>query len=133
MISLENDVLALPSSPEGKPTLLGSRCKNCGRVFFPRRLRCAACAGADLEQVNLSSKGRLFSFVVVEQKPKFALVEAPYVLGEVALPEGVHVYAVIRGCDPKDLQEDLEVTLALEKVRVDENGNEVMAYVFRPL
>ena len=53
-------------------------------------------------------------------------------LAKVELPEGPLVTTVITGCDPEKVSIGMEVDLQIEKVKEDEAGNEVMAYVFKP-
>jgi uncharacterized OB-fold protein len=45
--------------------LLGTRCRDCGAVFFPREdhfCRNPACSGTDLGEVPLSRRGRVWSY-----------------------------------------------------------------------
>lgn len=42
--------------------LVGSRCRDCGRVSFPMRRLCDACGGAVLEKHPLSRRGRLLTW-----------------------------------------------------------------------
>ena len=42
-VPIEEGYFRIPDDPEAPPVLLGSRCPNCGEVFFPRRLVCAQC------------------------------------------------------------------------------------------
>lgn len=56
--------------------LLGTRCRACASVFFPREdLSCRNpdCAGEDLEEVPLSRRGRIWSFTDARYRPP-----APY-------------------------------------------------------
>jgi uncharacterized OB-fold protein len=64
--------------------------------------------------------------------PGFA---APYFQAYVDLPEGVTLFSLITGCEPKEeaLQEGMEMELVLEKVGEDERGNELIGYKFRPV
>ncbi len=130
-VALEEEVLRLASAPGEHDRLVANKCKKCNLVFFPKRHHCAKCAGTDLVDVNLSPTGTLKSFAVVHQKPRFAQIDPPYIVGEVAMPEGVAVYAAISG-DAKDLKMGMPVELVTEKVRDDEAGNEVVAYKFKP-
>jgi uncharacterized OB-fold protein len=63
----------------GDPTdfrLLGTRCRSCGSVFFPRRDDCCrnpACDGTELEETPLSRRGRVWSCTDVRYRPP-----APY-------------------------------------------------------
>lgn len=57
--------------------LLGTRCRDCSSVFFPREdafCRNPACAGEVLEEVALSERGRVWSYTDGRYRPP-----APYV------------------------------------------------------
>ena len=48
-----------------EPALLGTRCGDCGTIFFPKETdfcRNPECSGTDFEEVPLSRRGRLWSF-----------------------------------------------------------------------
>ena len=51
--------------PDGSGRLLGGRCPRCGASFFPKQwsfCRNPGCAGAELDDVELSTRGTLWSF-----------------------------------------------------------------------
>ncbi|MFK4688630.1 UNVERIFIED_CONTAM: putative OB-fold protein [Streptomyces graminofaciens] len=57
--------------------LIGTRCRDCSSVFFPREdafCRNPACAGDVLEEVALSERGRVWSYTDGRYRPP-----APYV------------------------------------------------------
>ena len=67
------------------------RCGRCGRhVFYPRAV-CPHCSSADLEWVDASGRGSLYSFSVVHRAPPG--FEAPYAVALVDLAEGVRMMA----------------------------------------
>ena len=42
-VPIEEGYFRIPDDPDAPPVLLGSKCPNCGEVFFPRRMVCAKC------------------------------------------------------------------------------------------
>ena len=68
-------------------------------------------------------------FSTVHRKPPFALIEAPYVVGEVDVGQGVFVAAVIRGT-PGEIRIGATVELAFERVTIDPEGNQRIVYVY---
>lgn len=122
------------SSPEGRSYLIGSRCKECGRVYFPKRFVCPVCMGGEsIEETALSTRGRIDTFSVVHVAP--VGFKAPYIQAFVDLPEGPRVFTLITGCEPlrNELQEGEEVELVITKVAEDEKGNDLIGYQFRPV
>ncbi len=120
----------IPSSPSEKPYLVGSRCRNCQEVMFPQRPICLNCFGKDLEQVRLSSRGKLFTFTINHQGPKE--FSAPYASGYIDLPEGVRIYSLLTDWEAKGLKIGAEMELVIEKIKEDKEGNIVLGYKFRP-
>lgn len=127
-ISLEPEVLEIDA--EGEGTLLGSRCSRCGRYFFPQRPRCGACAEPWTETVRLSREGTLTSFTRVHRKPEFSVVESPYVLAEVTLPEGLKVYSVLMSEQDREFVVGAGVRLRVMHVRETDDGTPVLGYAF---
>jgi len=88
------------------------------------------CFGKDLEQVTLSSRGRLFTFTINHQGPKG--FSTPYASGFIDLPEGVRIYSLLTDWTAKDLKIGAEMELVIEKMTGDSDGNEEVTYKFRP-
>lgn len=81
---------------DGHPVLVGRKCKQCGDVRFPPAPACPQChaALADLEAIPLAVRGTVVTATRIDRSaPGF---ETPYLVGAVALPEGVRVMAQIR-------------------------------------
>jgi uncharacterized OB-fold protein len=121
------------TSPSEESYLIGSKCLECGYVSFPKRAVCPACIKENtMEETRLSQRGEIYSYTVLHVSiPGFP---APYVLGRIKLPEGLIVTSLITGCEP--VEEALEIgqkaELVIEKIREDDNGNEIIGYKFRP-
>lgn len=108
--------------------LLGSRCSLCERYFFPQRRRCAACAAESTATTELSTTGVLVGFTSVTKKPLFSVLEPPYLLGEVLLPEGVRVYSTINVAGGP--QPSIGSPVRLEPVEVQLHEGPAIAYNF---
>jgi uncharacterized OB-fold protein len=62
------------------------RCNGCGKVYFPPRPFCPACAARDVGVFAASGKGRLYSYVIHHRPvPGFT---PPYAIAVVELDEG---------------------------------------------
>lgn len=84
-----------------------------------------------MEKVKLSSRGKLYSYSIVQVAPKRFL--PPYALGYVDFPEGVRVLGQLTTTDPSKLKLDMQVQAELGRIAIDVQGNEVLSYKFRPL
>jgi uncharacterized OB-fold protein len=125
--------LHIPENPSEKPYLAGSKCKSCGTVYLGSRMGCSRCLSTEpMEQVKLSDHGELHVFSIVHQSAPG--IPTPYVAAIVDLPEGVSVRCNIEGVepDPKNLKFGMPVEMYTETVHVDKEGNEIVAFKFRP-
>ena len=121
------------TDPEGtEGVLLGMRCRDCGIYLFGAALFCQACSASNLEAVELSRRGSLYSYTTVHVPPAGWPGPVPYLLGEVELPEGPHVLAEIVNCAETDLHVGLPVELALQQVQSGESGPGRVVYKWRP-
>ena len=112
--------------------LVGSHCKKCGQNYFPPREICPKCfADREMEKIKLSSNGRLYSYSIVQVAPKRFM--PPYAVGYVDFSEGVRVLGQLTTCDPAKLKLDMEVQTELGRIAIDEQGDEVISYKFKPL
>ena len=86
--------------------------------------------------MKLSDKGKVWVFSVIHQS--FPGIKTPYITAIVDLPEGVSVRGLLVDVDPEDLQKnpkkafDLPVEMVTSVVSKDREGNDVVAYQFRP-
>ena len=117
----------------GTPRLLANRCPACDRVFFPRRSYCGRCGSPGLEGLRLAGRGELYSYSLIDRKPRLAVIDAPYVQAEVAMPEGVHVFTVLEQCQPADLRVGQQVEMYVGEVNAPSGEGKVLAYKFRPV
>lgn len=133
-IPFKEGLFHMADSPGEAPYLIGSRCTECGYVAFPRRETCLSCLkNSVMEEVPLSRRGTLDSYAIVQQgAPGF---EAPYIQAWVRLPEGPKVFTLVVGCKPEEgaLQMGQEMEMVIGKIREDEDGNEIVAWKFKPI
>jgi len=133
MVPLREGIFRLPETPDGKPVLLGSRCPKCSAYYFPKRRICIACGQNGLDEAELSTRGKVWTYTIAGQTPPGSLVEAPYALAVVELPEKVAIRAVLTDVDPAEVKVGMEVEIKLVKMKENEDGNDVVSYMFRPV
>ena len=134
-VPIEPGFFTVPDDPAAPPRLLGSRCRACGEHFFPRRLVCARCLAEGCEDVLLSTRGTLYTWTYVHF-PLFGGKRADhaggYGVGQVDLPEGPRVQAVLSG-GLGDFRIGMQLELELETLRENKEGQDVVIHRFRPL
>ncbi len=126
-------LFVIPSSPSGKPYLVGSKCRSCGEVVFPARRCCRRCTSMNLEEVALSRKAKLYSFTTVRVKLPDAKSASPYLTGIVELPEGERIRTLLTDGDNASLKIGDEMELVIDVVYEDESGREVLGWKFKPV
>jgi uncharacterized OB-fold protein len=124
--------LKLTNDAGTQGVLLGCRCRQCGVYGFGPAAFCQACTAGDLEPVELSSRGTLYSYTIVRVAPAGWPGQVPYVLGQVELPEGPHILAEVIDCDEAGLQIGVPVELALSPVKAEGAEAVKVVYKFRP-
>ncbi len=131
VVPLREGLFRIPTGPGEKPAIIVGRCPRCGEHFFPRRPICLACGQVGLEEAYLTGPGKIWTFTIARMTPPGSLIEAPYVVAQVELPERVIVQSALSDCDVDSVRVDMPVELVLEKVKEDEEGNDVVAFKFR--
>lgn len=109
---------------EGK--VMGTRCKECGAIYFPPRSDCFRCLRSDTEWFEISGTGRLLSFSQLNYGPAGFEDDLPYTIALLDYGE----YKVF-GKISKDIPyEDLNVGMEL-RTEVDTLPNGQLSYVFK--
>ena len=123
------------------PALLGSRCTSCGTYAFPRAtLGCAnpRCEGGELEEVELSRRGRVWSYTDARYQPPAPYVAAdpyePFTLAAVELAKErmVVLGQMVPGTGVDDLAIGREVELVLGTLYEDDD-HEYLVWRWRPV
>jgi len=90
------------------------RCRSCGcYVWYPRSF-CPDCHGGDLEWVQASGKGTIYSYTVSYRGSGDWVDHVPYVIAYVELDEGPRVLTNVVGADPQSLRIGQRVTATFE-------------------
>ena len=114
--------------------LVGGKCSNCGKMYYPIKKVCRVCGSRDFEETKLSDKGKLVSFTVIRSPPSGYEEYVPYVVGIVELEEGVRVISQIVDCDIKDVRTGMELESTFRITSTDGNSGIVMyGTKFRPI
>ncbi len=118
------------------PELIGSVCRRCGIVAFPRQGSCAACTSGDVEERRLGRRGTLWTWTIqcfAPKSPPYAGAAEdfePYGVGYVELPGEVRVEARLTEADPARLA----IGMPMELVLIEAPGSDhALTYAFRPV
>lgn len=107
--------------------LLINRCQTCGYWIYPHRPLCPECLSWDVAPMEVSGRGKLFSYTLIHQTrdPKVFLDEPmPVAAVELAEQEGLRYLSSIVNCPAHKLRYDM----ALQLVWIDQDGILVPAF-----
>ena len=131
-VSVDSNRLRLTNEDGTEGVLVGFRCRECGTHVFGAATFCQGCTSDQLEPVDLSRHGTLYSYTIVRVPPAGWPGQVPYTLGQVQLPEGPQVLAEVVDCPAEDLKIGINVELTLRQVRGEESGADRVVYKWRP-
>lgn len=99
--------------------LIGSRCANCGRYFFPPRSLCPDCRRAGkIEEHKFQGTGEVVTFTVVRSASEQFEQMTPYVLAIVKLDEGPRLTAQVV-CNPDEARIGMKVRPVFRRISAD--------------
>ena len=126
--------------PPEEPRVIGSRCQSCGHYFFPKVTSCRNpyCKRTEpVEDAPLSKQGTLFSYTInhYPPPPPYHAPDpfVPFGVACVEMPEGIKVTGQVpKGVDLDALKIGMEMETVREILYEDEQGNEVLSWMFKP-
>lgn len=127
--------------PSDEPRLIASQCSTCDVVTFPAQADCPRCAAQAMESIQLPARGVLWTFTTQEFPPKSPPYMPaagpdgfrPFAVGYVEFPGVVKVEGLLTESDLSKLRIGMGVEVAVVPFRVDENGDEIVTYAFKPV
>lgn len=129
---LRPGMFAVPDRIDAPVRLLGSRCRQCGEPFFPKRVYCAACTSGDMEAVEFADSGEIDTFTIVRQQPPNSVMVPPYAIVRVRLDDGPSIQTVMATDDVGSARIGQRVQLAARRLMEDDAGNTVVSFMARP-
>jgi hypothetical protein len=107
--------------------LVAQRCAACGRLRHPPRPMCPECNSLDVEVVELSGRGVVYSYALLHH-PQHPAFEYPVLAVLVDLDEGIRIVSNLVGVEPDDVS--IGIPVRVEFVATD---GEHHVPVFRPV
>jgi len=111
---------------EGK--IYTTKCKKCGKLYFPPVADCAECYSSEMEWIELSGEGEIETFTHIIVKPASFQDEPPYTVAIARLKEGIRALAWLTGVKKKDVKIGMKVRLV---AKVTPEGR--LTYEFKPI
>jgi len=110
---------------EGK--IMATRCRKCGRLYFPPRADCPNDLSSEMKWEELSGRCKLLTYTTVHFAPTGFQDDLPYTLALARCEEGVNVYARLS----KDINEN-EISIGMDlKLTPVKLPNDRITYEFK--
>ena len=106
--------------------VMGTKCNDCGRVFFPPRADCYQCLASNVDWFEISGTGKLFTYSKLEYAPVGFGDDLPYAIAVLDYGE-----FKVFGRIASDLSEN-EIKIGMEmKTVTNKLPNGQLNYVFQ--
>jgi len=108
-----------------KGQVAGTKCKKCGKIYFPPRADCYNCLNSDMDWFEVDGKGKLITYSTLQYAPVGFENDLPYTIALVDFEK----YKVF-GRISKEIAED-EIKVGMElKTKVVQLPNGQLSYEF---
>lgn len=97
--------------------LMIQQCPQCHKHIFYPRMSCPFCFSDQLQWVQSSGQGKIYTYTVVRSNaPSAFIADMPFVIAVVRLEEGVQMLSNIVDCDPAAVYCEMPVQVVFEKL-----------------
>ncbi len=103
-----------------------TKCKDCGKIYFPPNVDCAECLTTGLDWVELSSEAEIVTFTHVVVRPTTFQQQKPYTVAIGRLNEGVKVLAWLTGFKLSEIKVGMKAKLV---AKVTPEGNATYEFI----
>ncbi len=116
-------------------SLIGSKCPDCGKHFYPERHICPICKKTvKMEDVKFSGKGKVFTYTVIRVPPEGFKIYSPYIVAIIELEEGARTTGQVVDCNPEDIRIGMPVETVFRKMKsINKSGLILYGTKFRPV
>ncbi|MEM2386589.1 MAG: Zn-ribbon domain-containing OB-fold protein [Candidatus Bathyarchaeia archaeon] len=97
-----------------------TKCKGCGKIYFPPVADCPQCLTSNMEWVDLGNEATIETFTHVVVRPTTFQHEKPYTVAIGRLKEGVRVLAWLTGFKHSEIKVGMKATLV---AKITSEGN----------
>jgi scaffold protein (connect acetoacetyl-CoA thiolase and HMG-CoA synthase) len=111
--------------------LVGKKCQECGKEYFPPVYKCRKCGSELLEDSEMPGTGSIVTYTLLHEPMPGFEAQAPYYLAVVKLENGAKVLTQIVDSPGDSVKIGAKVKASTRRVRVDgESGQIIYGYKF---
>jgi len=100
-ILTEDNAVFWDAAAQGR--LVAQKCRQCGALRHPPRPMCPHCRSLDIDVVELSGRGALYSYAILHH-PRHPAFAYPVLAALVDLDEGIRVVSNLEGVTPAEIR-----------------------------
>jgi uncharacterized OB-fold protein len=97
--------------------LIGVRCEDCGKEYFPKQYRCRNCGSYKMVDAKMPDTGKLESYTILNVPSSEFKGSEPIVLGIVELENGVRLLSQIEADDINSLSQGIKVKMKVANIK----------------
>jgi uncharacterized OB-fold protein len=113
--------------------LLAGRCRNCGKLHLPPRPLCDNCYSRDFDWTEVSPKGKLVTYTVIQIAPSQFQSLAPYAVGIIELADGPKIPGMICGVTTEQIRIGMELAMDFGTGAAVQPWPQWPRYYFKPV
>ncbi|MDD3655808.1 MAG: Zn-ribbon domain-containing OB-fold protein [Atribacterota bacterium] len=110
--------------------LEASKCKNCGKIFFPPRPICSNCKYREFIPIKLPKEGKIYSFTIIRTPSSEFKDYSPFAIAIIELDNGIKLMCQVVDCDFSELEIGKRVSLVFRKIQEDGSSG-IIAYGYK--
>jgi len=118
---------------EHRYRLVATKCKICGRIYFPPRSVCPNCGRksiGNMEKLQLSGNGTVYTYTIVHSGMNAFKLQKPYILAIIELEEGPRVTGQIVDAEPNEVYIGMPVRMVFRRIR-QEGASGIIHYGYK--
>jgi len=106
----------------GRYNLIGAKCGNCGKVFFPKRTLCPECRRSSVGKMGaykLKDEGTVFTYSIIHDAPVENNSIKPYAVAMILTDDGILLSGQLVDIELEKIEIGMPVRAVLRKMGED--------------
>ena len=91
--------------------LMAGKCMKCGTIHLPPRPLCSNCHSKEFTWIQVSGKGRLLTYTIINVAPQQFQALTPYAVGIIEMVGRLRIPGMIQNIEQEQLKIGMELTL----------------------
>ncbi len=112
--------------------LMAGKCQKCGKIHLPPRPLCDNCYSQQFKWLQVTGKGQLLTYTIINVAPAQFQSLAPYAVGIVELESGLKLPGMIQTTAQMQLKIGMELTLDFGTCSTPQQWPQWPRYCFTP-